>query len=30
MIRGTYTALVTPMRPDGGMDWDGVERLVEK
>lgn len=29
MMRGTFTALVTPMRSDGSIDWDGVERLVE-
>jgi 4-hydroxy-tetrahydrodipicolinate synthase len=29
MIRGTYTALITPMLNDGEIDWDGLRGLVE-
>ncbi len=29
MFRGCYTALVTPMRADGSVDYDGLERLIE-
>ena len=29
MFKGCYTALVTPMRNDGGVDYDGLERLIE-
>ena len=29
MFKGCYTALVTPMRNDGSVDYDGLERLIE-
>ena len=29
MFKGCYTALVTPMRDDGSIDPDGLERLIE-
>lgn len=29
MLNGCYTALVTPMRDDGSVDWAGLEQLVE-
>ncbi len=29
MIRGSIVALVTPMSPDGGIDWEALARLVE-
>ncbi|MDY6941587.1 MAG: 4-hydroxy-tetrahydrodipicolinate synthase [Pseudomonadota bacterium] len=29
MIQGSIVALVTPMHADGGVDWDGLARLVE-
>ena len=29
MFKGCYTALVTPMRSDGSVDYDGLERLIE-
>lgn len=29
MFSGCYTALVTPFRKDGGVDWLGLERLIE-
>ncbi len=29
MFKGSYTALVTPMRNDGSVDYDGLERLIE-
>ena len=29
MLRGCYTALVTPMRQDGSLDWEGLHDLVE-
>jgi len=29
MFRGCYTALVTPMRADGSVDYDGLEKLIE-
>lgn len=28
-LRGVFTALVTPFRRDGSIDWDGLRRLVE-
>lgn len=28
-LRGTLTALVTPFRRDGSLDWDSLRRLVE-
>lgn len=27
-MRGIYTALVTPFTEDGGIDWDGLDRLI--
>ena len=29
MIKGCYTAIVTPMREDGSVDYEGLERLLE-
>lgn len=29
IFEGTATALVTPFEPDGRIDWDGLEKLVE-
>jgi 4-hydroxy-tetrahydrodipicolinate synthase len=29
MLRGCYTALVTPVREDGSVDYPGIEKLVE-
>lgn len=29
MILGSLVALVTPMNPDGSVDWDALKRLVE-
>ena len=29
MLKGCYTASITPMRVDGTVDYDGLERLVE-
>ena len=29
MISGSIVALVTPMHPDGGVDWTGLERLLD-
>mgnify|MGYP003657940739 CR=1 FL=1 len=29
MITGSIVALVTPMHPDGGIDWQGLERLLD-
>ena len=29
MIQGSLVAMVTPMHPDGGVDWPALERLVE-
>lgn len=29
MFRGCYTALVTPMREDGSVDYAGLEKLIE-
>lgn len=29
MFEGCYTALVTPMRDDGSVDYNGLERLIE-
>jgi 4-hydroxy-tetrahydrodipicolinate synthase len=29
MIRGSIVALVTPMSPDGGIDWEALARLVD-
>jgi len=29
MIRGSLVALVTPMLPDGAIDWDALARLVD-
>ena len=28
-FRGTYTALVTPMKESGEVDYDGFRRLIE-
>jgi 4-hydroxy-tetrahydrodipicolinate synthase len=28
-LRGTFTALVTPFKPDGSLDLDGLRRLVD-
>ena len=29
MFKGCYTASITPMRADGSVDYDGLERLIE-
>lgn len=29
MITGSIVALVTPMLPDGALDWEGLDRLLE-
>jgi len=29
MFRGCYTALITPFKDDGSVDYEGIERLVE-
>jgi len=29
MFKGCYTASVTPMRGDGTVDYEGLERLIE-
>ena len=29
MLKGSIVALVTPMRPDGEVDWEALEHLVE-
>ncbi|HFC53501.1 MAG TPA: 4-hydroxy-tetrahydrodipicolinate synthase, partial [Gammaproteobacteria bacterium] len=29
MFHGSMVALVTPMRADGALDWESLERLVE-
>lgn len=29
MITGSIVALVTPMHPDGSLDWDSLERLLD-
>lgn len=29
MLTGTYTALITPFRPDGSLDEEGMERLID-
>ena len=29
MFKGCYTALVTPMRGDGSVDYEGLEKLIE-
>ena len=28
MIQGSIVALVTPMHPDGSVDWEGLNRVV--
>ena len=30
MFAGTYTALVTPFRPDGSIDFDSLKKLIER
>jgi 4-hydroxy-tetrahydrodipicolinate synthase len=29
MFKGCYTAIITPMRVDGSVDYDGLEKLIE-
>ena len=29
LIQGSLVALVTPMTPEGAVDWDAYERLIE-
>ena len=29
MIKGSLVALVTPMDPSGGVDWDGLDKLID-
>ena len=29
MIKGSIVAIVTPMHPDGSLDFDGLNRLID-
>jgi 4-hydroxy-tetrahydrodipicolinate synthase len=29
MITGSIVALITPMRPDGAVDYDGLRKLID-